>query len=165
MCHNGYMGRKGSNEHFAERRARGLALLAEGKTSKQVAEILEATKRSVDRWHADVKKPTKKKATRPVGRPRKLSEKQMKRLEKALDKGAYAFGYAGDYWTLDRIAQVLFTTYDIQCGDRLFCDPTQRPCDCEIPADCFGRDWSDMHCIRVGAALACITLAVWDEAD
>lgn len=93
LCHNGHMRRKGTNEQLAERRARGLALLAEGKTAKEVAEILEVTKRSVDRWQADAKKP-KKKASRSPGRPRKLSAKQTKRLEKALDKGAYAFGYA-----------------------------------------------------------------------
>jgi len=114
MCQNGHMRRKGTNEQFAARRARGLALLAEGKTSKEVAEILEVTKRSVDRWQAEAKKPGKKKATRPVGRPRKLSAKQMKRLEKALDQGAYAFGYAGDYWTLDRIAQVIWQLFRVR---------------------------------------------------
>lgn len=108
------MRRKGTNEQLAERRARGLALLAEGKTSKEVAEILEVTKRSVDRWQADAKNLKKKKATRPVGRPRKLSAKQMKHLEKALDKGAYAFGYAGDYWTLDRIAQVIWQLFRVR---------------------------------------------------
>ena len=108
------MRRKGTNEQFAERRARGLALLGEGKTAKDVAEILDVTKRSVDRWQADAKKPKKKKAGRSPGRPRKLSDKQTKRLEKALDKGAYAFGYAGDYWTLDRIAQVIWQLFGIR---------------------------------------------------
>jgi len=114
MCHNGHMRRKGTHEQFAERRARGLALLAEGKAPNEVSEILEVTKRSVDRWQADAKKPKKKKATRPIGRPRKLSEKQVKQLEKALDKGAYSFGYAGDYWTLDRIAQVIWQLFDVR---------------------------------------------------
>jgi transposase len=108
------MRRKGTNEQFAERRARGLALLGEGKTAKDVAEILDVTKRSVDRWQADAKKPKKKRAERSPGRPRKLSDKQTKRLEKALDKGAYAFGYAGDYWTLDRIAQVIWQLFGIR---------------------------------------------------
>ncbi len=107
------MRRKGTNEQFAERRTRGLALLAEGKTSKEVAEILDVTKRSVDRWQADTKKP-KKKAGRSQGRPRKLSAKQVKRLDKALDKGAYAFGYLGDYWTLDRIAQVIWQLFGVR---------------------------------------------------
>jgi transposase len=106
------MRRKGTNEQLAERRARGLALLAQGKTSKEVAEMLDVTKRSVDRWRA--RKPRKKKANRPLGRPRKLSVKQMKRLEKTLDKGAYAFGYAGNYWTLDRIAQVIWQLFAVR---------------------------------------------------
>lgn len=114
MCHNGHMRRKGTNEQLAERRARGLALLAEGKTPKEVAEILDVTKRSVDRWQADAKKTNKKKAGRSPGRPRKLSAKQTKRLEKALDKGAYAFGYVGDYWTLDRIAQVIWQLFGVR---------------------------------------------------
>lgn len=114
MCHNEHMRRKGTNEQLAERRARGLALLAEGKTSKEVAEILYVTKRSVDRWQAEAKKPRKKKSSRSPGRPRKLSEKQMKRLEKALDKGAYSFGYAGNYWTLDRIAQVIWQLFGVR---------------------------------------------------
>ena len=74
------MRRKRTNEQLAERRVHGLALLAEGKTPKEVAEILEVTKR----------------------------------LEKALDKGAYAFGYAGDYWTLDRTAQVLWQLFGVR---------------------------------------------------
>lgn len=113
MCQNGHMRRKGTNEQLAERRARGLALLAAGKTPKEVAEILEVTKRSVDRWQADAKKP-KKKAVGSPGRPRKLSAKQTKRLEKALDKGAYSFGYVGDYWTLDRIAQVIWQLFGVR---------------------------------------------------
>jgi transposase len=113
-CHNEHMRRKGTNEQFAERRARGLALVAEGKTPKEVAEILEVTKRSVDRWQADSRRSKRKKAGRSPGRPRKLSEKQVKRLEKALYRGAYAFGYAGDYWTLDRIAQVIWQLFGVR---------------------------------------------------
>lgn len=105
---------KGTSEQLAEIRARGLALLAEGKEPKEVAEILGVTRRSVNRWEQDAKHPRKKKATRPPGRPRKLSEKQVKRLEKALDKGAYAFGYAGDYWTLDRISQVIWQLFGVR---------------------------------------------------
>jgi len=114
MCHNEHMRRKGTDEQLAQRRERGLALLAHGKTSKEVAEMLEVTKRSVDRWQQGANKPKKKKALRAPGRPRKLSEKQLKRLEKALDKGAYAFGYAGNYWTLDRIAHVIWQLFGVR---------------------------------------------------
>ena len=55
------MRRKGTNEQFAERRARDLALLAKEKTPKEVAEILEVTKRSVERWQADAENPKRRK--------------------------------------------------------------------------------------------------------
>jgi len=108
------MRRKGTDEQLAERKKRGLALLSQGKKPKEVAEILEVTRRSVDRWLQETKKPKKKKATRLPGRPSKLSEKQLKRLEKALDKGAYAFGYLGNYWTLDRITQVIWQLFEVR---------------------------------------------------
>jgi transposase len=38
----------------------------------------------------------------------------VKRLEKALDRGAYAFGYAENYWTLDRIAQVIWQLFEVR---------------------------------------------------
>jgi transposase len=35
-------------------------------------------------------------------------------LEKALDRGAYAHGYAQDYWTLDRIAHVIWQLFSVR---------------------------------------------------
>ncbi|OGZ18413.1 MAG: hypothetical protein A2494_02180 [Candidatus Lloydbacteria bacterium RIFOXYC12_FULL_46_25] len=108
------MRRKGTNEQLAKVRNRGLALLARGKESRAVAEIVDVTHRSVNRWRQESKKPKRKKVTRSLGCPRKLDEKQVKRLEKALDQGAYAFGYAGDYWTLDRIAQIIWQLFKVR---------------------------------------------------
>lgn len=105
---------QGTDEQLAARRARGLALVESGKKPREVAEILQVTRRSVDRWLRDARHPRKKRASRPPGRPRKLSQKQEKRLEKALDKGAYAFGYAGNYWTLDRIGQVIWQLFEVR---------------------------------------------------
>lgn len=103
---------KGPKEQLAAQRLRGLSLLADGKTPKEVAERLGVTRRSVNRWDHESKHPKKKKnASRPVGRPRKLSDAQLKRLEKALDKGAYHYGYAENCWTLDRIAQVIWQLF------------------------------------------------------
>jgi len=108
------MRRKGTIEQLAEQRVLGLAFLARGKKPKEVAELLGVTRRSVNRWDYESRHPKKKKARRPPGRPRKLSGKQLKRLEQALDKGAYAFGYAGNYWTLDRIAQVIWQLFEVR---------------------------------------------------
>lgn len=108
------MRHKGTSEELAVVRVRGLALLEKGKKPQEVAEILNVTPSCVYRWRRESKKPRKKKATRLPGRPRKLSEKQLKRLEKALDTGAYSFGYAGNYWTLDRISQVIWQLFEVR---------------------------------------------------
>ena len=104
---------KGTREQLAEQRAQGLSLLARGRTPKEVAEILGVTRRSVNRWDHEARHPKKKKkASRPVGRPSKLSDAQLKRLEKALEKGAYHYGYSDNCWTLDRIAQVIWQLFE-----------------------------------------------------
>jgi len=105
---------QGTSKQLAEVRKRGLSLLEAGKKPKEVAEILKVTPRSVNRWRQEAKAPKRKKATRPPGRPPKLSKRQLQRLEKALDRGAYTFGYAGDYWTLDRITQVIWQLFKVR---------------------------------------------------
>ena len=95
-------------------RNQGLALLEKGKKPKEIAEILNVTSRCVRRWRQERKKTKRKKATRSVGRPRKLAEKQIKKLKKALEQGAYIFGYVGDYWTLDRIAQIIWQLFKVR---------------------------------------------------
>jgi transposase len=63
-------------------------LLEAGKNPKEAAKILKVTPRCVNRWRQEAKTPKRKKATRPPGRPPKLSKQQLQRLEKALDQGA-----------------------------------------------------------------------------
>ena len=108
------MRQKGTSAELEKVRHRGLALLERGKKPEEVAEVLNITPRSVYRWRQDSKMPKPKKAIRAIGRPRKLIEKQIQQLEKALEQGAYAFGYSGDYWTLDRIAQVIWQLFKVR---------------------------------------------------
>ena len=108
------MRRKGTSEQLGIVRNVGLGLLGQGKKPKEVAEILNVTSRCVRRWRQESKQPKRKKATAALGRPRKITEKQVKKLEKALDQGAFAFGYAGDYWTLDRIAQIIWQLFKVR---------------------------------------------------
>ena len=56
---------KGTKEQLAEQRLRGLSLLAGGKTPKEVAERLDVTRRSVNRWDHESKHPKKKKKSKP----------------------------------------------------------------------------------------------------
>lgn len=108
------MRQKGTSEELAIVRKRGLELLKKGKKPEEVAEILNVTPRSIYRWRQESEQPKPKKATGPIGRPRKLTEKQIKQLEQALEQGAYTFGYSGDYWTLDRITQIIWQLFKVR---------------------------------------------------
>lgn len=108
------MRRKGTSEQLARVRNRGLSLLKKGKKPEEVAEILTVTPRCVYRWRQESRKPKRKKSRPSLGRPRKLTAQQIKKLEKALDEGAYAHGYTGDYWTLDRIAQIIWQLFKVR---------------------------------------------------
>jgi transposase len=46
-------------------------------------------------------------------RPR-LSATQVGRLERELKRGAFAHGYAGDFWTLDRIGQLIWQLFAVR---------------------------------------------------
>jgi transposase len=105
----------GSDKQLAERRVRGLKLLEQGKRAKEVAELLGLKERSVRRWRQEAKSP-KKKSEQPRGRPRHLNDEQMQQLEQELLRGAYAHGYAEDYWTLDRIGHVIWELFGVRFG-------------------------------------------------
>jgi transposase len=38
----------------------------------------------------------------------------LRRLERALKRGAYAHGYTGDYWTLERVAQLIWQLFAVR---------------------------------------------------
>ena len=101
----------GTDKQLAERRKRGLALLRQGKTPREVAAALGVTERSVRRWRQDSQHPKHKTPARPPGRPSRLSPKQLKRLEQELQRGAFAHGYGEDYWTLDRVAHLIWELF------------------------------------------------------
>lgn len=51
---------KRDSRTISRKKKRGLALLFQGKKPKKVAEILEVTRRFVDRWRQETKKSKKK---------------------------------------------------------------------------------------------------------
>ena len=107
---------KGTSQQLAARRKRALQLLKKrGHKVAQVARSLRVTPRSVQRWRHDERHPqARRKGKRPPGRPRRLTERQMARLGKVLRDGAFAQGYAEDYWTLDRIAHVIWELFRVR---------------------------------------------------
>ena len=104
----------GTSEPRAAVRQRAFALLAQGRDSAEGAQRLGVTERSVRRGQHEARHPKRKTAKRRPGRPSLLSAKQLRQLEKALESGAYAHGYAEDYWTTDRIGPVIWELFGVR---------------------------------------------------
>lgn len=104
----------GTNEQLAVRREHGLRLLRQGQSAREIAEQIGVTERSVRRWQQEAETPKRKRHPRPPGRPRRLSESQVRQLARNLKRGAYAHGYADDYWTLDRVARLIWDLFGIR---------------------------------------------------
>jgi transposase len=104
---------KGTDEQLAARRERAMVLLSQGYPPVEVAAAVGVTDRTVRRWQQAAHCP-KRRVKRPPGRPVRLSAVQLRRLERELKRGAYAHGYAGDYWTLDRIGQVIWQLFAVR---------------------------------------------------
>lgn len=79
-----------------------------------MAKIIGVTERSIRYWQKEEKEPKDKSKTRAPGHPSHLSEEQLKRLEQELLHGAYEQGYAEDYWTLDRIARLIWDKFKVR---------------------------------------------------
>ena len=103
---------KGTDEQLAARRERALALLQAGHRPVDVARAVGVTDRTIRRWRAEAAQPKRRRG--PKGRRPKLTAAQLRQLERVLKRGAYAHGYAGDYWTLDRIAHVIWELFAVR---------------------------------------------------
>jgi transposase len=105
----------GTDAQLAKRRKRGLKLLEQGKSPIEVAERLGVKERSVRRWRQEAKDPKPKSERRP-GRPAHLTGEQLQQLQQELLRGAYAQGYAEDYWTLERIGHLIWEKFGVRYG-------------------------------------------------
>lgn len=103
----------GTFEQLAQRRQRALRLLQVGQGPTQVARQVGTTPQSVCRWRREAHRKRKPKGRAP-GRPCRLSATQTRQLVAALKRGAYAYGYAEDYWTLDRIAHLIWDLFGVR---------------------------------------------------
>ena len=104
----------GTSAQRAALRKRAFDLLDQGLERSEVAPRVGVTERSVRRWQQEARCPRRKKTNQPLGRPPFLSQKQLRQLETALDQGACAHGYAEDYWTLDRIAHLIWELFGVR---------------------------------------------------
>src|SRR5215213_7483049 len=104
---------RGTSAQLAKRRQKALDLLESGEALKEIARKLGTTERSIRRWREEAEHP-KKKSKQGPGKEAYLSKQQIKKLERALLKGAYAHGYAEDYWTLDRVGHVIWELFQVR---------------------------------------------------
>jgi transposase len=104
------------SETLRERRVRAARLFEAGASQAEVARRLDVSRVSAMRWHRTWKAKGKKAltATRPLGRPSRLTSKELKRIEKALLAGPSAHGYNTDLWTLPRMATVIEREVGVQ---------------------------------------------------
>jgi transposase len=106
----------GTSQQLAHRRQRARALLRQGQSPQQVAKRVGATERSVRRWRQPQKSVTAQRNSRRrgPGRPCRLQAAQLRRLLHALERGAFSYGYAEDYWTLDRVAHLIWELFRVR---------------------------------------------------
>ena len=102
---------KGTDQQLAARRDRALALLRAGKRPIDVAAAVGVTDRTIRRWRTEARHPKRR---GPKGLRPRLTAAQVGRLERELKHGAFAHGYAGDFWTLDRIGQLIWQLFAVR---------------------------------------------------
>ena len=91
-----------------QRRLRAAELFDQGATQATVARILQVSRQSASVWHARWRAggaAALASAGREGRRPQ-LSAEQRATIDQALRQGARAHGFASDWWTLARVAQV-----------------------------------------------------------
>jgi len=106
----------GDPKELERRRERAIALLEQGLMPVEVARRVGVDRRSVRRWKAAYRKrgAAGLKAKPAPGRPRKMSARERKRLERRLLKGARAVGFDSDLWTCPKVAELLQREFGIE---------------------------------------------------
>jgi transposase len=92
-----------------QRRMRAADLFAKGLAQADIGRELEVSHQTVSDWHekwAAGGKAALKRTGQP-GRPAKVNAFDLAKVERALEKGPKANGFATDLWTLARVAAVI----------------------------------------------------------
>ena len=93
-----------------------MSLLDDGLGVREVARQMKCSPASVSRWQTEVKArgPDALRPKPVPGRPTFLSAKQRSRLLKMMLKGAGAYGFSTDLWTLSRVAELIDRTFGVR---------------------------------------------------
>jgi len=91
------------------RRLRAFELKQERWSQQRIAEALGVSKGAVSQWMKRARQggvQALKRKPAPGARPR-LSEEQRMKLPELLERGAEAYGFRGEVWTCERVAEVI----------------------------------------------------------
>ena len=98
---------KGTAAELERRRRRAVELVEQGESPTTVARILGVRTPSIHRWRRMAQQPHGLDA-RPIPGPTpRLSDYQLRKLERLLHQGAKKHGWANELWTADRVARLL----------------------------------------------------------
>lgn len=92
-----------------KRRLRAAKLLKKGLWPSEVARRVGVHRQSVSRWARALQRDGQKGLERAAraGRPPRLDERQIRRVEQRLRQGPQALGYATGLWTAQRVAHLI----------------------------------------------------------
>ena len=91
------------------RRFRSWELQKKGWTQQRIAEALGVTQGAVSQWlkRAEEGGVEKLRNRKRSGAPSRLTPSQKLELPKLLSKGAESYGFRGEIWTCERVAEVI----------------------------------------------------------
>lgn len=105
---------KGTAPELERRRRHAVLLLAEGESPVVVARILGVTPSSLHRWRRMARQSDGLTAKPVAGAKRRLSDFQLKELQRLLCQGATAHGYPNELWTAARVAELIQRHFEIK---------------------------------------------------
>ena len=98
-----------------QRRLQAVNLHEHGWKQNKIAEAFGVTEGAVSQWLKKAKTQGVQALRHqpPPGRPSKLTNEQCAQLPALLAKGAEAFGFRGDVWTTERVAQMILQEFGV----------------------------------------------------
>jgi transposase len=98
------------------RRLRAAELFAKGVSQADIAREVSVSHQTVSDWHQKWRAGGKQalKAAGHAGQPPKVTEAQLAKVERALERGPTANGFSTELWTLARVAEVIEVTTGVR---------------------------------------------------
>src|SRR5215207_7152856 len=97
------------------RRLRAFELKQQGWSQQEIADALGVSKGAVSQWMKRARQGGVQALKRQAapGAPPRLSEEQRARVPEILERGAEAYGFRGELWTCERIAEVIRREFNV----------------------------------------------------